>query len=1249
MTINALSLITAQSNRKPYKFDIPNSLRFRNNLDSYSSSSYFHKVFSTTQTDKTKWTISYWWKGVYNSGIIPGSLPTYNTNYYGFLCLSGTNGGTTTIADTSWYGYSGCSGSDCTAEIGVRLGAKGASWGWYGYVAGPTTIVNQDFRDNKWYHFVINYDLNRTAGDQVRVYCNGILTGSTQYQGNFSNSVVSNSGATYEAHWAKSGWRTSIGLEATYLHGNWGSNAYPYRLDGYMSELHSFDGDVLEPNNFGRTDKYGNWVPKKVTNTNYGNNGFYLDFSDVTDIGADRSGNNNHFTPSGFDTTITTDTVTNIATSTGTDYLSGASYSGTWSPIETTDAQRKSNAEDAFDSSLGSYFVGACAATTGVTQSCTSNKVLSTVTLGSAISVSSSLRVYYSPFNNSGYYFAINGTLYGTGSGGATWITVPSITSITSIGIHGSGQSDNCCSASGMYAIEVDGVILKSNDTEYTLTFNTGTSISSFSRGDIVYQSSSVYGTVLSVDSGNKKITLGLVTGTFATDQTVYKSIAEQDNYFNYDYMNDSPTNEYATWDTLTPHSTTSHGGLNITNQRNCTTTFGKFKTGKYYFEWNATQGGYIGVTDNIDSWGNNTTPFAHSDDSLGYYAANQKVYRNSSTGVTYGSSPIQSGVLAMAVDFDNGSIEYFHNGGSLGYATTVTSALTSGKEYYIAGQGLDTTNDIKTNFGQQPFRHTPPAGFVGLNRKTLSAQKFIDGTDHFRTILVDATTGTTTSGAVTNVTDNGGKNWSISGYVSLDNSVSYYMDPDNELDAILLNERNSEFQSTYPSNFYTYPNVRVTFTFSPALENSSARFYAYCDWACTSLHTVARPQYNGTSFDMSHNSIVTKSGTTSSVSFYTKPWTAPYSASISQVGNIQSNGSYDVFVDNQIVLTFANSSDVTGFAAGQLVYKQGNTAVRGKVESVNSASSPYTITIRSNGTWGNGDVLQNTNILNEAKTIFPSGLWWIKDRQNLNQHQLIDSVRANDKALTSPTLDVNGEITYASPSGNSVAWCWNYNSSNPSINGFEIITYTGNDTADRQISHNLGSEPEFIITKQIDGSQQFMCYHKNLGVNYAIDLNLTSGSYSWSAYKGVSSTNYTIGGNGTQVNDDTKDYVSYLWTSVPGYSAFGKYNSNNNSDGPVIITGFNPSFLLVKRTTTEHWQIIDSTRNISNPTNSVLQPSATSIDYTNSVNNVDFLSNGFKIRNTGGPFNSSTNEYIYAAFAEKPVFAKNFSSVNAR
>ena len=102
MTINALSLITAQSNRKPYKFDIPNSLRFRNNLDSYSSSSYFHKVFSTTQTDKTKWTISYWWKGVYNSGIIPGSLPTYNTNYYGFLCLSGTNGGTTTIADTSW-------------------------------------------------------------------------------------------------------------------------------------------------------------------------------------------------------------------------------------------------------------------------------------------------------------------------------------------------------------------------------------------------------------------------------------------------------------------------------------------------------------------------------------------------------------------------------------------------------------------------------------------------------------------------------------------------------------------------------------------------------------------------------------------------------------------------------------------------------------------------------------------------------------------------------------------------------------------------------------------------------------------------------------------------------------------------------------------------------------------------------------------------------------------------------------------
>ena len=291
-----------------------------------------------------------------------------------------------------------------------------------------------------------------------------------------------------------------------------------------------------------------------------------MDFSDPTDIGADRSGNNNHFTSNGFSLTVVSDDVTNITTSTGTDYLSGASYSGTWKST----ADQTTRPPRAFDGSLTTYFSGPCRATTGSTQSCNnSSRATSTVTLGSAIPVSSSLRVYYRGLAGStGYtgslYFKINGTQYGSGSGGPSWVVVPTgsvgITSITSIGIDGSYQSDNCCASASLYAIEVDGVILKSNDTLYTLTFNTNANLSSYNIGQIIYQTPTVYGTVISIDSANKQITLGLVNGTFTTNQTVYGLSTELTNYFDHDHMNDSPTNNHATWNPLTPFITESDG-----------------------------------------------------------------------------------------------------------------------------------------------------------------------------------------------------------------------------------------------------------------------------------------------------------------------------------------------------------------------------------------------------------------------------------------------------------------------------------------------------------------------------------------------------------------------------------------------------------------------------------------------------------------------------------------------------------------
>lgn len=83
-------------------------------------------------------------------------------------------------------------------------------------------------------------------------------------------------------------------------------------LSGYDSEDILVDGFSLDASHFGYRDpKTNQWRPKKYTGP-YGTNGFYLDFSDENDIGADRSGNGNNWTPVNIDATdVMEDTPTN--------------------------------------------------------------------------------------------------------------------------------------------------------------------------------------------------------------------------------------------------------------------------------------------------------------------------------------------------------------------------------------------------------------------------------------------------------------------------------------------------------------------------------------------------------------------------------------------------------------------------------------------------------------------------------------------------------------------------------------------------------------------------------------------------------------------------------------------------------------------------------------------------------------------------------------------------------------------------
>ena len=85
---------------------------------------------------------------------------------------------------------------------------------------------------------------------------------------------------------------------------------------------------------------------------------------------------------------------------------------------------------------------------------------------------------------------------------------------------------------------------------------------------------------------------------------------------------------------------------------------------------------------------------------------------------------------------------------------------------------------------------------------------------------------------------------------------------------------------------------------------------------------------------------------------------------------------------------------------------------------------------------------------------------------------------------------------------------------------------------------------------------------------------------------------------------------------------------------------------MIIKPTTrADNWAISDSVRSTYNGSTNQLRANNNEADFANSASMIDFLSNGFKIRtNDPGLNNSTSDEYLYLAFAETP-----FKTANAR
>ena len=297
-----------------------------------------------------------------------------------------------------------------------------------------------------------------------------------------------------------------------------------------------------------------------------------------------------------------------------------------------------------------------------------------------------------------------------------------------------------------------------------------------------------------------------------------------------------------------------------------------------------------------------------------------------------------------------------------------------------------------------------------------------------------------------------------------------------------------------------------------------------------------------------------------------------------------------------------------------------------------------------------------------------PDFVWYKSRSSAVYNHGLFDSVRGVTKQLFSNTTGAedtysgvtafnSGGFTVGSDAGGNesggsmVAWNWRASNATAVSNtagsitstvsasttsGFSIITYTGTGSAGATVGHGLGAVPSMIIFKKRSGTSDWQTYHTSLGNANSVYLNLTNASAASSGMLNSTTPTSTLItlGTSTDTNPSAGTMVAYCFAPIAGYSAFGSYTGNGSADGPFVHLGFRPAFWILKRTdTTGEWFVFDSARDTYNAVGNYLKPYGSAAEAT--FASVDFLSNGFKIRNAG--FSSNGGTFIYMAFASNP------------
>ena len=315
----------------------------------------------------------------------------------------------------------------------------------------------------------------------------------------------------------------------------------------------------------------------------------------------------------------------------------------------------------------------------------------------------------------------------------------------------------------------------------------------------------------------------------------------------------------------------------------------------------------------------------------------------------------------------------------------------------------------------------------------------------------------------------------------------------------------------------------------------------------------------------------------------------------------------------------------------------------------------------------------------------------WIKNRDATDNHQWYDSSRGPQNRMCTNNTDGEDVVTDGlqkfikggcaieddnainTAAESYVSWNWVAGGGTTSANtdgvgatvactiqknttaGISIVEWTGGGSAGT-IEHGLGKKPAWMMYKRknADGDG-WVIYHQKLNASpaeYSLNLQTTGSTASddTTIFNDTEPTTQlaTIGTYGMQSGEKR---VGYFFAEIPGFSKFGHYVGNANSDGPFVYCGFKPQWLLFKSLNGASWYITSDKLFNFNPNSTEFHPDTTAVQTTLAGGRgVDYLSNGFKIRQESGyGYNYSGTTTVWFAFAKHPFIGDGVNPCTAR